>query len=314
MSREDSHLQSTTLDPWTYTPRTLEHDRKLGGRLPVDECIRIGITLADAVEHLHRNQLVHRDIKPSNVIFVGGRPKLADIGLVASLGEARTMVGTEGFVAPEGPGTPQADIFSLGKLLYEIATGHDRGEYPAPVTSLADSPDRALLQEINEVILRACEPDPARRYATMAALRAELLLVQAGESLRRSRAIERHFRRFRRGAAVGLGLILIGATGFFLVQRERVARLRADLKAATVEKAAQEREAALDRDRLVLAAHLEAQRVEEKFANDHAREAVAHLAQSLQRDPSNHVAAERLLSALTDLGCTPSFGRRLGFG
>lgn len=266
----------------------------------MDECIQIGITLADAVEHLHRNQLVHRDIKPSNVIFVGGRPKLADIGLVASLGEARTMVGTEGFVAPEGPGTPQADIVSLGKLLYEIATGHDRGKYPAPVTSLADSPDRALLQEINEVILRACEPDPARRYASMAALRAELLLVQAGESLRRSRAIERHFRRFRRGAVVGLGLILIGATGFLLVQRERVARLRADLKAANIEKTAQEREAALDRDRLVLAAHLEAQRVEEKFANDRAREAVAYLAQSLQRDPSNHVAAERLLSALTD--------------
>jgi len=75
---------------------------------------------------MHSAGLVHRDIKPSNIIFVNGKPKLADIGLVVSLGDARSFVGTEGYVPPEGPGTIHADIYSLGKVLYEISTGQGR--------------------------------------------------------------------------------------------------------------------------------------------------------------------------------------------
>ena len=45
---------------------------------------------------------MHRDIKPSNIIFVNGVPKLADIGLVAAANEARSYVGTEGFIPPRG--------------------------------------------------------------------------------------------------------------------------------------------------------------------------------------------------------------------
>ena len=85
--------------------------------------------LADALHYMHQHALTHRDIKPSNIIFVGGVCKLADIGLVAGFGE-RTFVGTEGFVPPEGPGTPQADIYSLGKVLYEMSSGKDRMEFP----------------------------------------------------------------------------------------------------------------------------------------------------------------------------------------
>src|SRR5437867_7592758 len=53
-----------------YTPRTLRHDLKQRGRLPVDECIEIGLALTTALAHVHKHGLVHRDIKPSNIIFV----------------------------------------------------------------------------------------------------------------------------------------------------------------------------------------------------------------------------------------------------
>src|SRR5665213_3705733 len=101
----------------SYQPRTLRADLA-HGRLPIAQVLDIGITLTEALERLHRSGLVHRDVKPSNVIFVNGRPKLADIGLVTDASDTRSIVGTEGYLPPEGPGTPQADIFSLGKVLY----------------------------------------------------------------------------------------------------------------------------------------------------------------------------------------------------
>ena len=73
------------------------------GRLPPAECVQLGLNLTLALGHLHRHGLIHRDIKPANIIFVGGIPKLADIGLVTSFADACSFVGTEGFIAPEGP-------------------------------------------------------------------------------------------------------------------------------------------------------------------------------------------------------------------
>src|SRR5439155_13558628 len=99
---------------------------KQHGALRIDRVIEIGHALAGALAHLHAQDLVHRDVKPSNIIFVGGVAKLADIGLVAGVDDARSFVGTEGYIPPEGPGTPSADCYSLGKLLYELSTGHDR--------------------------------------------------------------------------------------------------------------------------------------------------------------------------------------------
>src|SRR5205807_8994439 len=64
--------------------------------------------------------------KPSNIIFSHGQPKLADIGLIANQDATCSFVGTEGYLPPEGPGSPQADLYSLGKVLYEASTGHDR--------------------------------------------------------------------------------------------------------------------------------------------------------------------------------------------
>ncbi|HAB17373.1 MAG TPA: hypothetical protein DCE44_13090, partial [Verrucomicrobiales bacterium] len=97
-----------------YTPLTLRALLKARGKLPLSEVLELGVAMCGALGHLHRHGLVHRDVKPSNLLFVGGRVKLADIGLVAAIDEAKSFVGTEGYIPPEGPGAPSADLYSLG--------------------------------------------------------------------------------------------------------------------------------------------------------------------------------------------------------
>ena len=80
------------LDPSTYTPRTLRSDLERLGRLPVDQVIGVGLALTAGLAHLHRHGLVHRDVKPANIVFVRGRAKLADLGLVGDISESRTDV------------------------------------------------------------------------------------------------------------------------------------------------------------------------------------------------------------------------------
>ena len=131
---------ATPINPETYAPKTLRSlllppahfptsSPALPGRLPIPDCVQIGLSLTTALAHLHEQELVHRDIKPSNVIFVNGVAKLGDIGLVTDAGDTQSIVGTEGYLPPEGPGTPQADLYSLGKVLYEISTGMDRRRF-----------------------------------------------------------------------------------------------------------------------------------------------------------------------------------------
>ena len=177
------------INPIEYEPRTLRPDVRttVATRLDLPECIDVGLRLAEALHHLHERGLAHRDVKPSNVIFVNGKAKLADIGLVASRGQ-RTFVGTEGFVPPEGPGSTQADVYSLGKVLYEIVTGKDRLDFPELPDDLPLDPDRKRWVELNRIICDICEPRVSKRRITTAAELADALrLVQRGKR-RRSRA------------------------------------------------------------------------------------------------------------------------------
>ena len=152
MELADDCVTGQQVDPAAYVPRTLRSEIRTRGRLPFEESLQLGVSLTSALGHLHKQGLVHRDIKPSNIIFVGGAPKLADIGLVTDLDATCSFVGTEGYVPLEGPGAPQADLFALGKVLYEISTGMDRADYPELPAGLKDFPDSKGLLELNEVI------------------------------------------------------------------------------------------------------------------------------------------------------------------
>src|SRR5207249_12278605 len=95
---EGNRSQLLTQTPLnSYQPHTL-HANLAHGRLPAARVLEIALPLSEALAHLHGHGLVHRDVKPSNIIFVEGRPKLADIGLVTDASDARSIVGTEGYI------------------------------------------------------------------------------------------------------------------------------------------------------------------------------------------------------------------------
>jgi len=174
MELADDAASGLAIQPANYQPRTLASELATRKRLPLDECVEVGLSLAGALKELHRRGLVHRDLKPSNIIFVNGDPKLADIGLVTTICEAATSLGTRGYAPPEDPGHPTADLYSLGKILYQISTGKSPDCFPEPPTELRDLGDDGAFLRFNEIILRACESIPQKRYQSAEAMRTAL--------------------------------------------------------------------------------------------------------------------------------------------
>ena len=174
MELGDDVLTGREINPVEYEARTLRSDMKAaeGHPLDTDLCIQVGRSLSEGLQHLHGNGLAHRDVKPANVIFVDGKAKLADIGLVALRGQ-RTFVGTEGFVPPEGPGSAQADVYSLGKVLYEMATGKDRLDFPELPEELPEGDDLKRWRLLNGIICDICEPRISHRKINKAEQAAE---------------------------------------------------------------------------------------------------------------------------------------------
>jgi hypothetical protein len=189
MEVADAAGTGQAIDPDNYQPRTLARDLAQRGRLPLAECLDLGIALAGALGHLHSLGLVHRDIKPSNIIFVNGMPKLADIGLVTQIGTKATFVGTAGYLPPEGPGAPGADLYSLGRVLYEISMGQPQEQFPELPTRLRELPEAAGLMALNAVVLKACERQPGNRFrsaelflSALTELKTEFASVRLGAS------------------------------------------------------------------------------------------------------------------------------------
>jgi serine/threonine protein kinase len=196
-------------------PRTLAQDIRQRGRLRVGECIRLGAAIASALGFLHRQNLIHRDLKPSNIIFVNGFPKLADIGLVAGVSRKREYVGTEGFIAPEGSGTAQGDLYSLGKVLYEMSTGNSADKYPSLPANLGAGVDDLELVQFNRIVLNACRPNPWLRYHSADELMMALLSFQFNRRVSRW-----GFRGWSLAWAIGVfGAVIGAAFVIFLVWR-----------------------------------------------------------------------------------------------
>jgi eukaryotic-like serine/threonine-protein kinase len=187
MELADDVKTGQSIVPEKYVARTLSHDVAKHRRLPVGECIRLGAAVASALGFLHRNGLIHRDIKPANIIYVNGFPKLADIGLVVGVSEDKSYVGTEGFIPPEGAGTVKADIYSLGKVLYEISTGKDRRDFPRLPADLKDNAEDRDLIEFNHIVVHACRTDPRNRFKSAEEMMSEILNFQfnAGQARRK---------------------------------------------------------------------------------------------------------------------------------
>jgi eukaryotic-like serine/threonine-protein kinase len=174
-------------------------DRLAKGALPLDQTLRFGIEIADALDKAHRQGIVHRDLKPGNVMLTRSGVKLLDFGLAkvmapesargsltamptrADLTQEGTIVGTIQYMAPEQlegkDADAPSDIFALGTVLYEMATGKKAftGSSQASLISAimtADPPSISKIQPMAppafDRLVRTClAKDPDNRWQTV---------------------------------------------------------------------------------------------------------------------------------------------------
>jgi tetratricopeptide (TPR) repeat protein len=256
-----------------------------GSRAPVDgayadRVARWGVQAAEALEHAHGLGIVHRDVKPGNLLVDGrGELYVADFGLAKVLADpgptaAGDLLGTVRYMSPEQAASRhdlvdhRSDVYSLGATLYELLTltpafgGADRQEVLSRVAgSDPVSPralERSVPRDLETVVLKAMEKDPARRYPSAKELADDLKRFLSHEPVRAKRATLAHRagtwgRRHPavvRSAAVALALAAAGSSvGTWLVWREKD-RTADALAAATAARtrADAETRTALDRD------------------------------------------------------------------
>lgn len=212
------------------------------GALPLEEALRVGRALAQALGHAHGRGVIHRDVKPGNVLLSEGEPLLADFGLARSdapedlaLTQAGQAMGTPLTMSPEqadGRATDaRSDVYSLGCVLYQLLTGsppyrgrnagelldrHRREAVPAPAAMRPDTP-----AEVDRLVIACLAKDPAQRPAdgdaVAQALEAALVGLQTG-AVRQQ--VARGARR-RVGLVALVALVLAVALGWVLRERSQ---------------------------------------------------------------------------------------------
>jgi serine/threonine protein kinase len=180
-----------------------------GGLMTTRDAAALMATLARAVDFAHQRGVLHRDLKPSNILLTDdGQPKIGDWGLArllhdspdaAVLTQPGSVLGTPAYMAPEqaegqpdllGPAT---DVYALGNILYELLTGRlpfagsSMRDVLMQVQAVEPTPPRRLRPtippDLELVCLKCLQKDPARRYATAAALAEDLERWLRGEPI-----------------------------------------------------------------------------------------------------------------------------------
>ena len=162
----------------------LESLAKEGEKLPLSESTRVALEVADALSYAHGRGMVHRDIKPANImISEDGHVVLTDFGIAKILsGPSFTatgaMIGTPAYMSPEQglgqPGDERSDLYALGVLYYQMATGNLPYDADTPLAVIMKHvnepipPPSATVEglpvEIQDVIIKALAKDPDERY------------------------------------------------------------------------------------------------------------------------------------------------------
>ena len=192
--------------------RPLEELIKEGKQFSIDEVIRIGADLAQAVQSLHSQDAIHLDIKPDNVLIDDeGKLTLIDFGLSHHsrfpdllAEEMRKGIGSAPYISPEQVvgvrSDSRSDIFSIGVIIYELLTGELPFGNPQSMNGLRKRmwakpfPPRAIRREIprwlQEVVLRCLEPRADERYQSATRLRQALRDPESVKLTERSERLE----------------------------------------------------------------------------------------------------------------------------
>ncbi|MFN8012077.1 MAG: protein kinase [Holophagaceae bacterium] len=216
--------------------------REAAPKLDLEEKVRLMAQVCEGVHAAHRLGIVHRDLKPSNIMLEradgGWRPVVLDFGLAltresSGLTLAGHAVGTPKYMSPEQwKGLPldrRSDVYSLGVSLYEILCGRApfEGDHPLEVLRSAAETEpprprslkKDLPADLETILLKALEKEPARRYDSAKALAQDLDRYLEGEPIAakpptRADLARRWFRRNRlAGGIAAASLLLILAVG-----------------------------------------------------------------------------------------------------
>ena len=160
-----------------YRPKTLARVIEGEKALPLKECVQLALSLAKGLAALQRHHLLHRDIKPANVLYVKGRPVLADPGLLVDESEAASLVGTPGYVPPEKFTEAASDIYSLGLTLKAASFGRKLEDLDKGPALEADTGVK-LFPAWWRILNKATDPTPSRRYQSAKALLKDLKLLR----------------------------------------------------------------------------------------------------------------------------------------